>query len=1348
MSNKTSKKWLLALMLAGGTVALQAQQLAFPGAQGWGRYATGGRTGSVYHVTNLNDSGSGSLRDAVSSPNRIVVFDVAGVININSRIVFANNLYVAGQTAPGEGITVYGNGVSFSGASNTIVRYMRFRMGRKGDSGKDAAGISNGTNMIFDHCSFAWGQDETFSINSDGKGDLGNITIQNSVVGQGLMTHSAGGLMQADNITLYRNLYCDNSTRNNKVKGVNQYANNLVYNWKNGAYIMGGDSEGESFCNIQSNLFINGPAVGGDAFTGGNSNFHFYGNDNWQDRDRDGVFNPSEVTSYSAADRQSQPYAYPELELWAGNTLIDNLLPTVGASLPYRDYTDYYMIDEVMSFGKKGELISNEETLVYGAPSTWTVWKGNTRVDTDGDGMPDAWETANGTDPNKNDAMTIAANGYANIENYINSITEETVDFFLRAPMCLELIESKQQALQIGWRDYTRGETGFEVEIKGGAYADFTKVNTTEAGATTYLIDNLTEGTTYNVRMRAVDSKGHYSEYTPVTVMKTRPKQVEMVDVNNYQADNTWAAADGTWDNSTTAVWQEGKAFADGSKVLIDAATDTKVSIAGTVSPASVVVKGKGHVTLEGDGTIGGDGSLNKAGEGTLTVSTANAYKGATVVHEGVLEFNTLANGGENSAIGASDEFAQNWILDGGTYRYTGGSTSTNRSMMIYKESTFDIANASTTVTMTGSVEGAGNFVLDGKGKLSVATSKLFTMDGDVVLRGGNLYLSTTDISKAGIGTAGKLVMAGGTLSTKGEREGYETYDFPMQVEEGTTSIFAPNRNCYWTSTVTGSGNLQLNIPYLREYVQANFIQFTGRLIANGVGSDSNGSLLLINGKNIPNAVVEAKGNARVCAWPTNADVTLGGLSGTSGTYLMGSSKNTNGFSCTWRIGGANTNETFAGIINDWSCSGSKYTGTTNIVKQGYGDWRLTGTNTYKGKTTVDGGRLIVNGKNNGTGSYTVNEGATLAGQGTIGGAVVVNEGGTLHAGDTLINRLLIINGALTLKSGSVVEAPVTAQGNNKLSLKGNTTIGENVTLRLADNVFEQAPYDGTEYQVFVKSTSVTISGTFANIVPATPGEGQVWDTTELYTKGVLKVVGGEPKPGNPDEPDPGVDPQPAEKKTALLTWGNMKTSSYNGGSVNNMLVGVEGDDAEGFSMVVTGNLTKYYSAGDKITVVYNDQSLSRTTIKCSNGAENSVFLPEGARATKIDLWSYTNVATANRTSYWANVAGVDYTAENSTILAATKDTSNPNHVSFTLPKVENVVTFRNTGEQQCVIVALEYEVGGVNTGITTTSSNATPLSISYYDLSGKRLAQPQKGINLMRTTMSNGQVITVKVVR
>jgi len=457
----------LGLLLAGSSLCANAQQLAFPGAQGWGRFATGGRTGTVYHVTNLNDSGAGSLRDAVSQPNRIVVFDVAGVIKINSRIVFAKNLYVAGQTAPGEGVTVYGNGVSFSGATNTIVRYMRFRMGKGGASGKDCAGIANGTNMIFDHCSFSWGLDETFSINPDGKGENPeNITISNTIMGQGLMTHSAGGLMQSNNITLYRNLYCDNSTRNNKIKGINQYVNNIVYNWKNAAYNMGGDSAGDSYCNIESNLFINGPAKGGAAFTGGNSNFHFYGDDNWQDSNMDGKYDPVLVTDYSAGDRQNVPYNYPELEKLPGNTLVENLLPTVGASLPYRDYSDCYMIDEVYSFGTKGALIYDEKTLIYGAPDTWTVWEGNKRVDTDGDGMPDAWEEANGTDPNKNDAMAIAANGYANIENYINSITRDDRDYFLRAPLCLQHEESTQNSITVSWLDYSDNEDGFIVELE------------------------------------------------------------------------------------------------------------------------------------------------------------------------------------------------------------------------------------------------------------------------------------------------------------------------------------------------------------------------------------------------------------------------------------------------------------------------------------------------------------------------------------------------------------------------------------------------------------------------------------------------------------------------------------------------------------------------------------------------------------------------------------------------------------------------------------------------------------------------------------------------------------------
>lgn len=1100
---------MLGALLVCGSLSTNAQQLAFPGAQGWGRFATGGRAGTVYHVTNLNDSGAGSLRDAVSQPNRIIVFDVAGVIKISSRIVFKNNLYVAGQTAPGEGITVYGNGVSFSGANNIIVRYMRFRMGHKGDSGKDAAGIANGTNMIFDHCSFSWGCDETFSINPDGKGtNPENITISNSIMGQGLMDHSAGGLMQSNNITLYRNLYCDNSTRNNKVKGKNQYVNNIVYNWSNGAYIMGGDSEGQSYCNIESNLFINGPAKGGAAFTGGNSNFHFYGDDNWQDRNMDGVFDPVLVTDYSASDRQSTPYDYPELEKFPGNTLIENLLPTVGASLPYRDYSDYYMIDEVMSFGKKGELISNEENLVYGAPDTWTVWGGEKRVDTDGDGMPDEWETANGTDPNKNDAMVKAANGYANIENYINSITVEDRDYFLRTPMCVELAAATTTMLRIEWRDYTYGEEGFAIEVKKGD--SFEEVGRTGANATTFTVSKLEPGTQYTVRLRAF-AGDKTSDYTQEKIMTTRPLEVGVIDIDTYEPDLTWNKNIASWDN-TTQGWNGGSdVFADGKTVLFDVSEDAVVTLDQAVEPAAVVVKGDANLTISGTGSIGGvSTSVNKAGEGTLTLNTVNSYKGATVLHEGVIEFNTLKNGGEPSAIGASVEFAQNWLFDGGTYKYTGASTSTNRAAKINRETELNIANKAATITMTGTFEGDGDFALGGEGQLTVGTTKFFGYKGATILNGGTMYLSTTDISKAGIGSSSKLVMAGGHLKTKGESKGDETYSFPIEVKEGTRSQFSPNRNCYIKSNVTGSGELQLNIPYLREYISSEWNLFTGRLIANGVSSEKEGSLLLYDkGKNNFSYVVTLTGNARIGSWnTTDSEMSLGGLSGTSGTYLGGvGAKNTKGRTTTWTIGSANTNETFAGKINNWGPGGSAYTGTVNIVKVGTGDWRLTGTNDYAGTTKVNGGQLIVNGNNSGKGAVTVAAEAVLKGKGTVAGKVTVNKDATVFAGDTLINGdVLKLTGGCTVNAGGIVEIPLYSDGEtakaNEIKVTGSFIINDavlNLNLTEAEDIA-----DDQEFTVFDLS-GATVSGTgFTTILPEKPSGTQYWDTSELLVTGKI----------------------------------------------------------------------------------------------------------------------------------------------------------------------------------------------------------------------------------------------------
>lgn len=1090
-----------------------AQQLAFPEARGFGRFATGGRGGSVYHVTNLNDSGSGSLRDAVSQPNRIVVFDVSGIIKLNSRLVFARNLYVAGQTAPGEGVVVYGDGVSFSGADNIIVRYMKFRMGKGGSSGKDAAGIANGTTMIFDHCSVAWGLDETFSINWDGKGSApADITISNCVIGQGLLTHSAGGLIQADRITLYRNFYCDNDTRNNKIKGTNQYVNCLVYNWRSGCYLMGGDSEGTSYVNATNNLFINGPAGGGNAMTGANAKYHIYAADNWQDRNANGRFDPYEIprSEYSGGPTfESQPYDYPDLPAWRATQLIDSLLPEVGASLPYRDLADWYMVHQARSLGTEGGIISSEAQLPIGAPTAWTLLKGNKPTDTDGDGMPDAWETANGLNPNKDDAMTKAANGYANIENYINSITHHTRPRLLRTPVLLTAASSTDHSVSLQWYDFTEGEDAFVLECQQGGV--WTEVARIEANTETFAWDGLTEGSSYQVRLRAVCADGLASDYTPALTVKTQPKQAEMIDVEHFDADLRWLQADGAW-NFVDANW-DGAVFANQKRVLIAPETNAAIGLAEAVEPAAVVVNGPSDVTLTGAGAIGGTTSVNKAGTGTLTVQTANTYTGATVLHGGTFAFNTLKNGEVASAIGASSEFAQNWIWDGGTWNYTGTTTQTNRSANLYADTEFDVANASATVTMSGTIQGSGSLTIGGKGTVAPTSSAFFGYDGPTILRGGTLhlgYLGSIEDKQLHIGNSSKLVLAGGALTTKDANDNYTTYTMPIEVLEGTTSVFQPYRNCYIKSSFSGSGTLDYRITYVREYLQGDLTQFYGRWIGNGSG------LLLLNGsKGMPNGVIDLRNGATLVLWDTNGDLHIGGLAGTAGTFLAGSSKQTAGHKMTWRVGGAGTDETFAGIINDCACNtADKYKGTTTIVKEGGADWRLTGANIYSGTTTVEGGRLIVNGTHTGGGAYTVRSGATLMGRGTIDARVTVQNGGTVSAGDTLVNNAyaLKLNGGLTLSRGAQLQVPVALKNgtlhNNRLAIGGTMAVNGAVL------VLDMAPgtelASGTAITVFSKLGTVSGSG-FTAVEPARPSDHQEWDMSTLLTDGKLRVVEKEP---------------------------------------------------------------------------------------------------------------------------------------------------------------------------------------------------------------------------------------------
>ena len=263
----------------------QTQVPAFPGAEGHGRYTTGGRGGDVYRVTNLNDSGTGSLRDAVSKANRIVVFDVAGVIALKSDLTIKDNITIAGQTAPYPGITLRYRTVR-PGANN-IIRFIRIRRGQEKDvnDGADALWQRQKTAMILDHCSFSWSIDEVASFYDNNNFTMQWCTLGESLnnAGHGKGAHGYGGIWGGKLASFHHNMICHVNNRAPRFNGARYnwsgYKNNLlydeykwgntvqaenvdfrncvIYNCGNGCY--GGPGGG--YINIVNNFYKTGPSA-------------------------------------------------------------------------------------------------------------------------------------------------------------------------------------------------------------------------------------------------------------------------------------------------------------------------------------------------------------------------------------------------------------------------------------------------------------------------------------------------------------------------------------------------------------------------------------------------------------------------------------------------------------------------------------------------------------------------------------------------------------------------------------------------------------------------------------------------------------------------------------------------------------------------------------------------------------------------------------------------------------------------------------------------------------------------------------------------------------------------------
>lgn len=358
-----SRFCLCAGILCPAYLVLAQTDLAFPGAEGFGRFATGGSSGETVHVTTLDDSGIGSFRDSISQPHRTIIFDVGGIIRLKANVAVASDITIQGETAPGQGVTLYGRSVSFSGQHNVIVRYVRFREGINGDKGKCSVNLSGGSDMIFDHCSIEWGRWDCLGL-TQGSHD---ITFQNCIIGEGVDPQRFGSLSDSvTNITYSHDLWINNQSRNPKTKGRIQYVNNVVYNW-GVCGLVGGHSGADHFLDAVGNYFIAGP----------NSNLHAVGEfkatdrvfqqGNFADIDKDGKLNGHEVVAADFGSGENAPTfassftvaPLTNVAVESASSSLTNVLANAGCSL-HRDAVDARLIDAVKSFGTSGKIIHSE----------------------------------------------------------------------------------------------------------------------------------------------------------------------------------------------------------------------------------------------------------------------------------------------------------------------------------------------------------------------------------------------------------------------------------------------------------------------------------------------------------------------------------------------------------------------------------------------------------------------------------------------------------------------------------------------------------------------------------------------------------------------------------------------------------------------------------------------------------------------------------------------------------------------------------------------------------------------------------------------------------------------------
>lgn len=743
------KRMLFSVCLGVGISLYQTSYAAdaFPGALGFGANATGGRKGSVYHVTNLNDSGTGSFRDAVSSPNRIVVFDVCGNIDIKTAIQVKSNITIAGQTAPGGGVAIEGGKISCGSQSNIIIRHLRMRPGKNTAKREDdGLNMYRSKNCIIDHCSVEFAPWNNIGGSGSNDNKSTDITFQYCLIANPI-DQQFGAHIESVNSqwTWYGNCFANTHNRNPLDKVNDVFVNNVLYNYQAGYTT---HTSTKFSHDIVNNYFVGGPSSGStdNTWFQVDKNQSIYYSGNMKDRNKDGVLNGAETTPYW--------YQGTGTVLKTPWSTVTSQLPTVSAATAFRmvssvggarpvDPIDELVWSHVESVGKAGRMYTTHTQTGLDNNGFGTIEGGNRSSDSDGDGMPDYWENAMGLNNSKDDAMTIAASGYANIEEYINWLGDLHAQTNENANLVVDL-----SAYTSGWKAIT---ASFKVSnaINGtitlnGNKATFSpKANFYGMGSFDFTVTG-NDGTSYTATINVLVLKGSDVVLGPPTLTK----QGGGSSSQSIYAGTAIGTFNFLWANATnvTVVWEPQQP--NGIIVNIDN-NSQKVFFSGTISECNtykymVIAKGaneeaikRGTLVVTGRSHIFSCDTVNSDWTSSKYWSNGIVPTGcdSAIIRKG--EVNAVCDINTTTFVEKEGVFRIRKDLSIQELHMKGGSIKSYTSNPLFQLTVSDLRIEENTTLLVGSTE-SSEFKLNGAAKGS----------GDIKKNGKGILIQSANLSE------------------------------------------------------------------------------------------------------------------------------------------------------------------------------------------------------------------------------------------------------------------------------------------------------------------------------------------------------------------------------------------------------------------------------------------------------------------------------------------------------------------------------------------------------------------------------------------------------------------------